>query len=96
MQCLVCYDVETVTREGRRRLRRVAKYCESYGQRAQKSVFEVKLDSARLTEFLHRIRHMIDPASDSLRIYFLDEDSYRKTIQLGITKLIDFEEPLIV
>lgn len=96
MRCLVCYDVETVTLEGRRRLRHVAKFCESYGQRAQKSVFEVNLDSARLVEFRHRIERLINPSSDSLRIYFLDEDSYRKTIQIGNTNLIDFEEPLIV
>ena len=31
MFILVCYDVETLT-EGRKRLRKVAKHCESYGQ----------------------------------------------------------------
>ena len=41
---LVSYDVETTTREGRRRLRRVAKVCEDYGQRLQLSVFESRLD----------------------------------------------------
>ena len=40
MLVIVCYDVCTETREGRRRLRRVAKVCESTGQRVQKSVFE--------------------------------------------------------
>jgi CRISPR-associated protein Cas2 len=43
MRFLICYDVETVTAEGRRRLRKVAELCESYGQRAQKSVFEIVL-----------------------------------------------------
>ena len=40
MLVIVCYDVNTETREGRRRLRRVAKLCEGIGQRVQKSVFE--------------------------------------------------------
>lgn len=40
MLVLVCYDVSTETKQGRRRLRRVAKVCESTGQRVQKSVFE--------------------------------------------------------
>lgn len=96
MRCLVCYDVETVTKEGRRRLRRVAKFCESYGQRAQKSVFEIQLDDTTLVTFKHRIAGIIEPQSDSLRIYFLDEDAYRKTIQIGESNLIDFEGPLIV
>ncbi|MGH8042248.1 MAG: CRISPR-associated endonuclease Cas2, partial [Rudaea sp.] len=44
MLVIVCYDVSTETREGRRRLRRVAKACESVGQRVQKSVFECRVE----------------------------------------------------
>ena len=44
MLVIVCYDVNTETREGRRRLRRVAKVCEGTGQRVQKSVFECRID----------------------------------------------------
>lgn len=40
MFVLVTYDVSTVTPEGRRRLRRVARVCENFGQRVQFSVFE--------------------------------------------------------
>ena len=35
MLVIVCYDVNTETREGRRRLRRIAKVCEATGQRVQ-------------------------------------------------------------
>ena len=35
MLVLVCYDVNTETAAGRRRLRRVAKVCESTGQRVE-------------------------------------------------------------
>lgn len=45
MLILVTYDVSTETREGRRRLRRVAKVCLNYGQRVQKSVFECRVDA---------------------------------------------------
>ncbi|MBX9636428.1 MAG: CRISPR-associated endonuclease Cas2, partial [Nitrosomonas sp.] len=38
MLIIVTYDVSTETKEGRRRLRRVAKICEGIGQRVQKSV----------------------------------------------------------
>jgi len=40
IEVLVAYDVSTDTSDGRTRLRRVAKICEGYGQRVQKSVFE--------------------------------------------------------
>ena len=40
MLIIVTYDVSTETAAGRKRLRRVAKVCESTGQRVQKSVFE--------------------------------------------------------
>jgi len=51
MDLLVTYDVETVTPQGQRRLRKVAKICEAYGHRVQKSVFEVvcrETDKVRL------------------------------------------------
>ena len=40
MLVLVTYDVNTEGAEGKRRLRHVAKICESCGQRVQHSVFE--------------------------------------------------------
>ena len=40
MLVLVTYDVSTVEKPGVRRLRRVARACEDYGTRVQKSVFE--------------------------------------------------------
>ncbi len=40
MMVLVTYDVATADRDGRRRLHKVAKTCQNYGQRVQNSVFE--------------------------------------------------------
>ena len=48
MLVIVCYDVNTETSAGRRRLRRVAKVCESTGQRVQKSVFECQVNLMQL------------------------------------------------
>lgn len=33
MQVLITYDVETITSEGKKRLRQVSKVCVDYGQR---------------------------------------------------------------
>lgn len=38
MLVIVSYDVSTLTKEGRKRLRHVARICQSYGQRVQNSV----------------------------------------------------------
>ena len=48
VELLLTYDVTTQSREGERRLRRVAKVCESLGDRVQKSVFEVRCSPAQL------------------------------------------------
>lgn len=49
MLVLVAYDVNTETAEGRQRLRHVARRCQNYGQRVQKSVFECLVDPAQWT-----------------------------------------------
>ena len=50
MYVLVTYDVSTVDKAGRKRLRRVAKTCLDYGQRVQNSVFELKVDPGQWAE----------------------------------------------
>ncbi|MDD5515443.1 MAG: CRISPR-associated endonuclease Cas2, partial [Synergistales bacterium] len=47
MMVLVAYDVNTETLEGKRRLRKVSKACENYGQRVQNSVFECLVDPSQ-------------------------------------------------
>lgn len=55
MLIIVTYDVSTETREGRKRLRRVAKVCEGHGQRVQKSVFECKVNLMQFEELERRL-----------------------------------------
>ena len=47
MLVLVSYDVNTQDAAGRRRLRRIARHCENWGQRVQFSVFECVVDPAQ-------------------------------------------------
>lgn len=72
MDLLLAYDVATVTPEGQRRLRRVAKVCEGFGTRVQQSVFELVLNPHELPLLLDRLRHEIDAAEDNVRIYRLE------------------------
>ena len=71
MLVIVCYDVNTETREGRRRLRRVAKACEGVGQRVQKSVFECQVDLARMETLERKLLELMDLETDCLRLYRL-------------------------
>jgi CRISPR-associated protein Cas2 len=95
MEILVTYDVSTESAEGRSRLRRVAKVCEAYGQRVQKSVFECIVNSMELELLVHELTSIIDLKEDSLRIYRLREP-YRQYVQvLGKKPRFDLREPLV-
>jgi CRISPR-associated protein Cas2 len=96
MMVLVSYDVSTVSTAGRRRLRRVARACGDYGQRVQNSVFECLLDPAQWAELRRRLAAEIDPAEDSLRIYFLGSRWRGRVEHLGAKPAIDPQGPLVV
>lgn len=96
MEFLVSYDVNTETREGERRLRRVAKVCEGFGQRVQKSVFECILDDAGLEKMLTALREPILITEDSVRIYRLREPRASHLWVLGRPLEHDLHDPLII
>jgi len=90
MFLLVTYDVSTVEEKaGARRLRRVAKSCTSFGTRVQKSVFEMQLGQKEWVELKARLLKEIDPAKDSLRIYFIDQTAKTRIEHFGAGKPTD-------
>lgn len=96
MLVLVSYDVCTVDRRGRARLRRVAKACQDYGQRVQNSVFECNVDPAQWAALKQALLERCDEDEDSLRFYFLGSNWQRRIEHHGTKKPVDFEEPMIV
>lgn len=96
MLVLITYDVKTETAKGRKRLRRVAKVCESYGQRVQKSVFEVQVDRATLVRLKAALIDEIKEDEDSLRFYFLGKKGYERVEHIGVGPSWDMEGPLIL
>ncbi len=96
MFVLVSYDVKTSDPGGNKRLRRVAKACQDYGQRVQYSVFECILDPAQWTVLRQRLIDEIDPMADSLRFYFLGSNWHNKVEHIGAKKAIDMEGILLV
>lgn len=96
MRVIVSYDVETVTKEGRARLRRVAKVCKSFGVRVQLSIFECSVGAKEIVLLRAGLLAIVDTKRDSLRIWHLSEDDARKTEHYGIRRPIDPDGTLIV
>ena len=95
MMVLVTYDVNTETEAGKKRLRKVAKQCQNYGQRVQNSVFECIIDSARLKLLQAALEKLIDTEKDSLRYYYLGDDWRKRVEHVGAKASIDLEGMLI-
>lgn len=95
MVVLVTYDVSTVTPAGRRRLRKVAKTCQNFGQRVQNSVFECNVDMETWTRLKLQLLDEFQPDEDSLRFYFLGNSWRRRVEHHGAKPSIDLEGPLI-
>ena len=96
MLVIVCYDVNTETREGRRRLRRVAKVCEGPGQRVQKSVFECQVTLAQMEDLERRLLAQINLEQDCLRLYRLADTRGCEVREHGKFKATDFDAPLVL
>lgn len=96
MQILLTYDVETVTPQGRKRLRQVAKVCTDYGQRVQNSVFELNIDPATLVTIKSKLHGIIDPEKDSIRIYNLGKNWERRVETMGLDESYNPESDLLM
>lgn len=89
MMVLITYDVSTESEGGKKRLRRVAKHCENFGQRVQNSVFECLVDPAQWTDLRHKLEQEIDTQHDSLRYYFLGANWKRRIEHVGAKESYD-------
>ena len=96
MMALVSYDVSTTSSYGKKRLRKVAKICQDYGQRVQCSVFEIMADYGTFLKIKARLLYEIDPEKDSLRIYYLGNNWERRVEHFGAKETYNPEGVLIV
>ncbi len=79
---VVVYDVV----DDKRRLK-IARYLESIGERAQKSVFEVYLTPQELEKLLRRMKKLINEEEDGVRVYQLCENCRAKVHSLGLGEI---------
>lgn len=96
MMVLITYDVETTTREGRKRLRQVAKQCLNFGQRVQNSVFECVLDPAQFASLKFLIEDIVDKNKDSVRFYYMGNNWEKKVDHIGIKVSANFEDDVFL
>lgn len=96
MDLLITYDVNTTTAAGQARLRRVAKICEGYGHRVQKSVFEVVCQETDKLRLVAELNKVIDYTLDSIRIYHLPAHALDNVEHIGIPRNTDPRGPLII
>jgi CRISPR-associated protein Cas2 len=76
MLFVVAYDISDDARRTR-----LAKELETWGRRAQYSVFECDLDQARADVMIVRLRELTEP-EDQLRVYRLCEACVRESVSV--------------
>lgn len=96
MMVLVSYDVSTTSEGGARRLRRIARVCQGYGQRVQFSVFELEVDPARWVSIKQQLSDLMNPDVDSLRFYFMGSKWQEKVEHIGAKPALDLHGPLVL
>ena len=88
--------MNTDTRQGRRRLRRVAKVCEGTGQRVQKSVFECQVNLAQMEALERKLLAEVNLEQDCLRLYRMPDTQRCEVREHGKFKATDFDAPLVL
>lgn len=93
---LVCYDVSTASKEGARRLRRVAKICLNHGQRVQNSVFECSITPAMFVTLKKQLKEVIDCDEDNIRFYLLGKNWERRVETIGVNNVYNPDTDLLI
>lgn len=91
MRMLVVYDICDP-----KRLNRVAKILKDYGERVQKSKFELELGEPALRELMRRVGEEIDPAEDGVKYIPLCERCEAQVEVIGQGRFIDPDEEFYV
>ncbi len=96
MMVLITYDVQTESKGGAKRLRKIAKECQNYGQRVQNSVFECLVMPDQFVKLKATLEKIMDKEKDSIRYYFLGKNWHRRVEHIGAKETYDLEGPIII
>ena len=93
---LITYDVNTEDAAGRKRLHKIAKSCENFGQRVQLSVFECLVEPQQLVALRSRLLALMNEKTDSIRIYHLGSNWSGKVEHFGAKPTYNPEGLLLI
>ena len=96
MFVVIAYDVNTEDAEGKKRLRKVSKACQNYGQRVQNSLFECSIDYGTFLKLKNMLDKIINKEKDSLRYYNLGNKWDGKVEHIGAKPGYNPEEVIII
>lgn len=96
MPVLITYDVNTETKAGKTRLRKVAKECVNYGHRLRNSVFKCFMGNVKALEVKRILEKIIDKDYDSLRFYYLGNQYENKVEHNGVKPSFKLDDVLIL
>lgn len=88
---IVSYDIHD-----HKRLARIAKIMNNYGERVLKSVFECSLDEAWFNEMKNRVEEKIDHMEDSVRYYFLCDKCMKNISISGLGRNFKKDDSFII
>jgi len=75
---VIAYDIHS-----NKRRNKVAELLEKHGRRINLSVFECPLTFYEYENILYEIHHLINPRTDTVKIYPLTRDCYARSIVFG-------------
>lgn len=96
MMVIISYDVNTMDKSGKTRLRKVAKECQNHAQRVQNSVFEADLDYSSFMKLKNNLLKLIDEDKDSLRFYYLGNNWEKRVEHIGAKQTYNPEGVIII
>lgn len=96
MLYILAYDINTEDSKGRKRLRKVARACENFGQRVQKSVFEFQLNKKKFIQLKKEVLQIMNKNKDNVRIYKIIEPKEDFVEEYGDFSAIDYENDSLI
>ena len=88
---LIVYDIV----DDRRRLK-VYKMLNALGERVQRSAFECYLTPKEAQTLLAKLKRVVKAEQDNLRVYTLCESCRPKIVRIGVGKVVDPPELMII
>ena len=96
MDIIIAYDIATRTKDGERRLGRVASVCERYGSRVQYSLFECRLSESRFIKLQAELEEVIDVNEDCVLLYRFEKPLKKVKVTMGVGSCRDIGTPWII